>query len=55
VFATDVQLIPQAGGGWLPEPVLLERLDRALAPLGGLHRHGLERAELAVPGLAAAA
>lgn len=34
VFATDAQLRRHEAGGFVPEPDLIARLDRALAPLG---------------------
>lgn len=33
VFATDAQLAPVPGGGYLPDDALLARLDRALEPV----------------------
>ena len=33
VFATDAQLLRHEAGGYVPEPELLARLDRALAPV----------------------
>ena len=33
VFATDAQLLRHEAGGYVPEPELLARLDRALEPL----------------------
>jgi FMN reductase len=33
VFAIDAQLVPHEAGGYVPDDVLLERLDRALEPL----------------------
>lgn len=33
VFATDAQLLRHESGGYVPEPELLARLDRALEPL----------------------
>lgn len=33
VYATDAQLQPQPGGGYAPDPALVQRLDRALQPL----------------------
>jgi FMN reductase len=33
VFAADAQLPPDGAGGYLPDRALVERLDRALAPL----------------------
>jgi FMN reductase len=33
VFATDAQLVPHTSGGYVPDDTLVERLDRALAPI----------------------
>lgn len=33
VFATEAQLAPHAGGGYVPDAALLQRLDRALEPV----------------------
>lgn len=33
VYATDAQLVPHESGGYVPDAVLVERLDRALQPL----------------------
>ena len=33
VFATEGQLVPHEAGGFLPDPALVARLDRALRPL----------------------
>ncbi|KQW51976.1 MULTISPECIES: NADPH-dependent FMN reductase [unclassified Roseateles] len=38
VFATDAQLRRHESGGFLPEPDLIARLDRALAPLSSRMR-----------------
>ncbi len=44
VFATDAQLLRHEAGGYVPEPDLLVRLDRALEPLlpASLPRSGAE-------------
>jgi FMN reductase len=44
VFATDAQLRRHEAGGFVPEPDLIARLDRALAPLGPRMRSPLEAA-----------
>ena len=44
VFATDAQLRRHEAGGFVPEPDLIARLDRALAPLGPRMRSPLELA-----------
>ena len=37
VYATDAQLAPHESGGFVPDAVLVERLERALQPLEPLH------------------
>ena len=44
VFATDAQLRRHEAGGFVPEPDLIARLDRALAPLAPRMRPQLEPA-----------
>lgn len=44
VFATDAQLRRHEAGGFVPEPDLIARLDRALAPLAPRMRERLEPA-----------
>ena len=44
VFATDAQLRRHEAGGYVPEPDLIARLDRALAPLAPRMRAPLEAA-----------
>jgi FMN reductase len=44
VFATDAQLRRHEAGGYVPEPDLIARLDRALAPLAPRMRPPLEAA-----------
>jgi len=39
VFATDAQLRRHDAGGYVPEPDLIARLDRALAPLASFTPH----------------
>lgn len=42
VFATDAQLLRHESGGYVPEPDLLARLDRALEPLALRMRRAAE-------------
>lgn len=42
VFATDAQLRRHEAGGYVPEPDLIARLDRALAPLASRMRPALD-------------
>lgn len=45
VFATDAQLRRHEAGGFVPEPDLIARIDRALAPLAPRLRPPLEAAQ----------
>lgn len=46
VFATDAQLRRHEAGGYVPEPDLIARLDRALAPIANRMRATQEEAAL---------
>ena len=46
VFATDAQLRRHEAGGYVPEPDLIARLDRALAPIANRIRATQEEAAL---------
>ncbi|WP_457325633.1 NADPH-dependent FMN reductase [Roseateles sp. P5_E11] len=49
VFATDAQLRRHEAGGFVPEPDLIARLDRALAPLTPRMRNSPEPTQLSTP------